>query len=206
MRSKQERREAGWREFAQGGVASGLAIVSLVAVASTCIQIDTAPKVADYYNQYRDYRDQYERLSEWRERIEVGGFSQLMPDGLQGATAMLEERYRAAEALYEPYLDGLQQVQGEHAAASIRRQGSLSRPDWGSAPNPDVPANDPKPCFQIDAGADNGHKARTGEPNDLAAQCGAEARQALANQSVRPSRDGGGIAPNTAQASEVSRS
>lgn len=196
-------KQAGWREYSQGGVVAGLMVVSLYAVASNCVQIDAAPKVADYYNQYRDYRDQYNQVVDWKDRVDTSGLMALMPEGMQGASDLLEERYQAANGFYEAYQNGLEGVQGEHAIASMRQQGPLTRAEWANGVN--APNDDPKLCYQLDMGADIGLMAQTGEPNTLSQRCGPEGRQALANHSVRPSRDGSGMAPNTAQATEVTR-
>lgn len=201
--SKPARRKAGWREYIQGGVVGGVLSVSAVALASQCIQIDSAPKVADYYNQYKDYRDQYERLMEWRDRIDTGGLAGLFPQGVQGLTSAVGELATEAGGFYGDHSEGLTSVLGGHEISAVRHAGPLARRDWSDADGASM--NDPQLCFQMDMGGHLGYLAQTGQQSPLASQCGEEGRRALAGVSVRPSRDGAGIAPNTAQAAEVSR-
>lgn len=185
----------------------GVLVASFAAVATTCLQIDSAPKVADYYDQYRDYRDQYNRLMEWKDRIDASSLLELLPEGLQDSITLVKNRSQIAESIYADIASGLPTTPGGYGVVAVRQVGPLTRPYWPEeATGGSVVKNDPQLCFQLDMGAHIGLMAETGRQNTLSRQCDSEGRQALANLSVRPSRDGAGLAPNTAQASEVTRS
>lgn len=219
-----DKKKASWREFAQGGLIGGVMILSFAAVAKTCIQIDAAPKVADYYNQYRDYRDQYNRLMEWKDRVDAQGLQALLPQNIQNAPAQLQRRIEVAKDLYGGSILNEAMSIGGYEGAAMDKVGTLSRPYWQGAGTGDrtgsgsglggagaggtgsgLTHNDPQLCFQLEMGAHIGLMAEQGGGNSLASRCDAQGRQELANLSVMPGRDGAGLAPNTAQASEVTR-
>lgn len=201
--SKSPSKRATWREYTQGGLVGSLLAVSFYAAASTCMQIDSVPKVADYYDQYRDYRDQFNELKKWQERVDPGALLSILPEGLQSAASQIEGRYKEADRLYGELYEGLELVQGEFASAAMSQIGSLSRPDWSNGVT--APDNSLQLCRQLDMGAGIGWVAKTGKDNDFSRRCGTEGYQKLADKTVRPSRAGSGVAPNTAQAADVTR-
>lgn len=211
--SNKQPRQATWRHGAQGGLIGGLMVVSFAVVASQCIQIDSFPKVADYYKQYQDYKDQYEKLSDWADRVDTGNLAGLLPESIQGAAAAIENRHEIADDFYQEALGGLggsSASPSDYAEASVKEVGGLTRPNWGqsdgSARSSSAGAGSLQQCYQLEMGAGIGYMAQTGSTDSRSDLCSAEGHRQLANQSVRPGRGGAGIAPNTAQAAEVTRS